>query len=196
TAYGSHKFNPLGFTEEFPLAKNPDSYYNTSKVEVENFVTGFFKTHPDIVLTVIRAGLLCGPNIANMFSDLWSRKITALPLGRNSHNQLVHEEDMGDALHLALKKDLPGIFNVCADDALATRWMFKAAGAKALLLPVGLLKTVLNVMFKLRLEKVSQGWVSMAEYTIFGNCDKFKKASGWQPRYTSAEAFNDFLNQR
>ena len=195
TVYGSHADNPIGFTETAEIRENVDSYYNASKIAVERFVADFFQGHPQITLTILRAGLLCGPRINNMFSELWSRRFMALPMGRNSHNQLIHEEDMGTALHLAFKKDIPGIHNVCADDALATRWMFKAGGALSVFLPAGLLKVALNLLFILRLEKVSQGWVSLCEYTIYGICEKFK-AHGWKPRYTSKEAYEQFLEAR
>ncbi len=196
TVYGAHQDNALGFTEESPLNKNADSYYNSSKIQVEGFVSDFFKDQPDIALTILRVGLLCGPNINNMFSALWSKKISALPMGRNSHNQLIHEKDLGDAFQLALKKEVPGIYNVCADDALATRWMFKKAGVTVLLVPATPLKVILNILFLLRLEKVSQGWVSLSEHTIYGLSDKFKEATGWQPKYSSRQAFEEFLTSR
>jgi UDP-glucose 4-epimerase len=129
TAYGSgfHRDNLLEFTEDAELKRNADNYYNPSKLDVENFVTDFFQDYPDVTLTVLRTGLLVGPNIDNMFSDLRSMKITALPAGRTTHNQMISENDLGDALYLAFVKDLPGVYNVAADDADSTKWCFKAA---------------------------------------------------------------------
>ncbi len=193
TVYGSHKDNPVGFTEESPLARNDDNYYNTSKVEVESFVSAFFEGHPDITLTVIRAALLVGPKVNNMFSRLWSMKITALPTGNISHNQFIHEADLGRALYLAYQKDIPGIYNVTADDAVPTRWCFKQKGALILPLPTFLLKPVANLAFKLGLFPASGGWVSMSRFTIFGLSNKFKSATGWQPRYSSETAFLSYV---
>lgn len=196
TAYGSHPDTPLGLTEEHPLRGNKDSYYASSKVEVENFVRKFFSAHPEIILTVIRAGLLAGPHMNNFFSKLWSMKISSLPMGRNAHNQLIHEKDLGRALYLACEKDIPGVYNVAADDAVATKWMFQKAGVIIIPMPALLLKLILNIAFKLRLMPASQGWASLSEYTIFGNCDKFKEATGWQPAYSSEETFYSYLEGR
>ncbi|MFO8048358.1 MAG: NAD-dependent epimerase/dehydratase family protein [Desulfosudaceae bacterium] len=196
TVYGSHRDNPLGFTEDSPLAGNEDSYYNTSKVEVENFVTAFFAGHPEVTLTVLRTGLLIGPKIDNMFSRLWSMKITALPSGNISHNQFIHEVDLGQALYLAWQQDLPGVYNVTADDAVPTRWCFKQSRARVIYLPAPLLKLIADIAFKLRLFPAGGGWVSVSRYTIFCHSDKFKAASGWLPRYTSREAFFDYLESR
>jgi len=37
-----------------------------------------------------------------------------------AHNHLIHEEDLGEALHLAWVHDLPGVYNVGADDAVSS----------------------------------------------------------------------------
>jgi len=196
TVYGSHPNNPLGFTEESPLARNEDSYYNTSKIEVENFVRDFFQDHPGITLTVLRAALLCGPSINNMFSRLWSMKLGSLPLGRNPYSQFIHEEDLGEVLHLALQQDLPGIYNVTADDAVPTSWCFRQAGVTTIPLPTPILKAVADLSFQLGLFPAGGGWASLGEHTIFGSSDKLKQATGWRPRYSSAETFRTFLRAR
>jgi len=196
TAYGSHSDNILGFKEYDALTRNEDNYYNSCKIDVENYVTNFFQDYPDITLTVLRAGLLVGPNINNMFSDLWSMKVSALPAGRTSHNQMISEEDLGEAMYLPLVKELPGVFNVAGDDAVPTRWCFKATGAFVIPLPIFLLKLIAKVAFKLHLFPASEGWVSLSEYTIFCNTDKFKNVAGWQPKHSSKEAFMQFVEAR
>ncbi len=196
TAYGARADNPLGIKEDRRLRPNEDSYYSLSKAEVESFVRGFFANHPDILLTVLRAGLCVGPHIDNLFSRFWSRRASIFLWGRHPHLQLIHEEDLGEALYLAMQKDLPGIYNVAADDAVATRWVFEKAGVKLVNLPGRFLKAASNVAFALRLEEVSQGWLSLCEHTIHVNSDKFKKAAGWEPAYSSETAYLHYLAHR
>lgn len=196
TVYGAHADNPIGFREDATLRVNADSYYNESKVKVETFARDFFRNHPDIVFTVIRSALLFGPRINNMFSKLYDLPVSSLPMGRTTHNQYIHEEDLGSALHLAMTHDLPGIYNVGADDGMATRHAFAMAGVRIIPVPTRLLKLVAAVGFKLRLFPAGRGWVSLGEYTIFMNCDKFKQATGWKPRYTSRQTFESFLAAR
>jgi UDP-glucose 4-epimerase len=196
TVYGSYADTPLGLTEAHPLYPNPDSYYNSTKVEVENFVVDYFKQHPDIVLTVLRAGLVCGPRIDNMFSKLWSMKIGSLPMGSRAYLQLIHEEDLGEAMFLAFQKDIPGVYNVAADDAVSSRWCFKKAGMFVIPLPMFLLKPLADLSFKLKLFPAGGGWAKLSEHTIFTLCDKFKNVTGWKPKYTSVETFNHYLKAR
>jgi UDP-glucose 4-epimerase len=196
TVYGSRPENPIGLSEAFPVSRQGGNYYNSSKVEVEDLALDFFKDHSRTILTILRAALLVGPGIDNMFSRLWSLKLAALPAGAAAHNQLIHEEDLGEALYLAYQKDVPGVYNVTADDAVPTRWCFRTAGAVVLPLPEFLLRPLASAAFKLRVFPVSGGWVGLSRYTVFGLSSKFKEATGWQPKYTSEQAFLSFLEAR
>ncbi len=196
TVYGSFPDIPLGLSEEYPITRHPDSCYYSSKVEVENFVTEFFKNHPDITLTVLRSGLLCGPNIRNMFSKLWSMKIISLPVGSNVYLQFIHEEDLGEALYLAYLKVLPGVYNVAADDALPAKWCFRQAGAVVIALPKFLQKLLADIGFKLKFFPAGSGWVCLSRHTVFTLTNKFKQASGWHPKYNSRETFESYMKSR
>jgi len=194
TVYGAHKENHLYHNEESPLYRNDESYYNQNKIEVEDFVNGFFADYPEIVLTVIRAALLFGPNTKNMFAKLYEPSVTAMPVGSASHIHFIHEEDLGEALHIAFPRDLPGIYNVGADDAVSARWTFHQAGTKIIPLPMFMLKPAANLMFKFGLSPASAGWVIMASYTIFSSNRKFRETTGWAPKYTSEQTFRSFID--
>lgn len=195
TVYGSSKDNPLGITENQALIKHRDSYYNASKVDVEKFAADYAAKYPEIIFTTIRAALLFGPCINNMFSKLFSMKLSALPIGV-SYNQYIHEEDLGEALYLSFTKDLPGIYNVGADDAISTISAFRRAGVIIVSVPAFLLKWLATIGFFLRIFPAGGGWVTLGRYTIFMNCDKFKSATGWQPKWNSDSTFSDFLKSR
>ncbi len=195
-AYGAHPDNPIGITENYPLIENRDSYYSSDKVAVEEFLARFSEDHSDIILTIFRPPVIVGPNLNNFFVDGFKRKSTMSMKGRNPQIQFLHEDDLGEALYLAVKNDIPGIFNIAADDAITMRRLYELAGSKVIELPPGLLKFIVNVLFALRLQKMSQGWISLTEYSIVVSNEKFKKATGWQPKYTTEEAFLDFMKSR
>jgi UDP-glucose 4-epimerase len=195
TVYGANVHNPLGITEDRPPFKHKDSYYNAGKVEVENLVADYTNKYPDIIFTTIRAALLFGPKIDNMFSKLFAMKLSALTPGV-SYNQYIHEKDLGNALHFAYAKDLPGAYNVGADDAISTRFAFKKAGVLILTVPAFLLKWLAAIGFMLGVFPAGPGWVTLSRYTIFMNCEKFKSATGWRPKWGSEATFDDFLKHR
>jgi len=196
TAYGAHPDNPRGFDEDQPLRPNTDSYYSSDKVAVERFAMDYFRDHPAVTFTVLRVALAAGPHMTNFFHQLYSLPVLALARGRTPEQHFIHEDDLGEALYLSLKKDLPGIYNVGADDTVSAGWAFQEAGVYVVRLPAPVLKVLMNMAFALHLLPASQGWVSLSEHTIFPSSEKFKRATGWKPGYSSAETFKDYLRGR
>ncbi|MBW2141307.1 MAG: NAD-dependent epimerase/dehydratase family protein [Deltaproteobacteria bacterium] len=180
-SYGAHPDNPIGITENYPLVENRDSYYSTDKVAVETFLARFFEKRQDITLTIFRPPVIVGPNLNNQFVEGFNRKTTLFIKGRDPQLQFLHEDDLGEALYLAVKKDIPGIFNIAADDETTMRRLYELAEIKSIDLPAGLLKFIANLLFALRLQNMSQGWISLMEYPIIVSSEKFKKVTGWQP---------------
>lgn len=196
TVYGVDKENPLPQTEETPIQVYEENYYNKSKVAVERMLETMFSDRPDMIVTVLRVALVFGPHTRNMFSETYSLKVAAAPLGASAHIHFIHEEDLGEALHLALVRDLPGVYNVGADNAASSAWCFRMAGVKIIPMPYVVLKPMVNLMFRLGLIPVSASWLTIANRTIFSDNSKFKQATGWRPRYTSEETFLSFLDAR
>ena len=193
-AYGAHPDNPIGITEEYPLVENPDSYYSSDKVAVEKFLDNFQKDNPKIMITRFRPPIIVGPRLNNFAVDYYTRKKTFMVKGKDPEMQFLHEDDLGEALYLAVKNDLPGAFNIAADDYTTARKIYEIAGVQIRDVSAGFLRWMANITFFLGLGKMSQGWVSLGEYPIIINIEKFKKATGWQPKYTTEEAFRDFLD--
>lgn len=195
-SYGSHPDNPIGMTEEHPLVANEDSYYSSDKVAVERFLKDFFKDFPEVVLTVFRPPVIVGPNLNNFAVNVFSRRTSFFIRGRDPEVQFLHEKDLGEALYLAIKRDVPGTFNIAADDHSTMRTISEISGTRLIDLPASVLKPLANLFFALRLEKLSRGWISLMEHPVVVDSEKFKKATGWQPRYGTEEAFRDFLRSR
>ena len=196
TVYGAHPDNPLGFDESQELRPNTDSYYSSQKADVERLADEIFRSHREITFTALRTALAAGPHMRNFFDKLYSMPVLALANGATPLQHFIHEEDLGEALHVVLRQDVPGMFNVGADDAVPADWAFREAGVRVIRLPSNVLKALTQAAFTLRLLPTGQGWASLSEHTIFPNSEKFKRATGWRPRYSSAETFREYLRGR
>ena len=191
-AYGSHPDNPIGITEDHPLVENRDSYYSTDKVAVEKYLRDFSEQHSEIDVIILRPPIIIGPKVTNFVRENWSKKTALSSKRRAPEIQFLHEEDLGNALYLAVKEKIKGIFNIASDDYSSTQRLCEIADRKVIALSPMLLKFLMNILFFLRLQKASQGWISLVEYPIILNNKKFKEATDWQPKYTTEEAFRDF----
>ena len=191
-AYGSHATNPIGMTEEQALVANPDSYYSVDKVEVEKMLAEFSRSHPEIVVTILRPPIVVGPGAEFLKNSIGAQTRFAVR-GRDPQVQWLHEEDLGDAFHRAIEQDLRGAFNVAPDDSMSMSRCFEMFEAKPLRLPAWLLKGMANLLFALRILNVSRGWVSLGEHSCVMSNEKLKKVSGWRPRFTSEAALQELV---
>jgi UDP-glucose 4-epimerase len=111
-AYGAHPDNDVPLTEESPLRANLDFSYAAHKLEVEYIAREFRSDHPEICLTVFRPAIVFGAGV----DSAWSRFIEApVLLAVKDHAppfQFVHEDDVVDALALAVFGDLDGVYNL------------------------------------------------------------------------------------
>jgi UDP-glucose 4-epimerase len=128
-----------------------------------------------------------------MFTRFFSRKVVPTLLGKDVQIQFLHEEDLARALHQAIVEDHPGIYNLTGDDPVPMSTLLKTTHSIPIPMPSWLAKSGANLLFGIGLMPFSQAWVSMQEYPICVSSEKFCKEFGWRPRYSSQEAWMDFL---
>jgi len=192
-AYGLHPDNPIPLTEESPLRPNAGNYYSRAKAANEKYLDQFEKQHPDMIVTRLRPCTVVGLHAppANMAS--LTGKTGILVSGSNPPIQLVHEEDMATALHLAIKKDLPGIFNVTSDEPRTLEELMHLRGGNTLSLPYSLARAAMWLTWRLGLSVFAPEWADLSRYPLVASNEKLK-AMGWTPHYTTAKAFSDLLS--
>ncbi|HYZ93828.1 MAG TPA: NAD-dependent epimerase/dehydratase family protein [Actinomycetota bacterium] len=117
TVYGHHADNDYPLTEESPVRPHPSSAYPMSKAEAERVVNYFADAHPDVAVATLRFAWIGGPGLpANPAIESPVRLVIR---GYAPESQAVHEDDAADAVLFALRNELRGTYNVCADDTVA-----------------------------------------------------------------------------
>lgn len=191
-AYGSRPGREAPMTEEAPLAGNEDSYYSRTKRIVEGMIDSFEKQNPGIIATRIRPSILCGRGTDNFFPALLSGQVVFYPASNPQGLPLVHEDDAGRAFHLAIKKGIPGAFNIAAGN-LPYATMLKLIGKPGVAVPYFLLKPMSDAAYALGLAPVSSHWVTLSRYPFHLNCEKAERLLGWTPRRTPEQAFREMV---
>jgi nucleoside-diphosphate-sugar epimerase len=114
--------------------------------------------------------------------------VPALPL------QLVHEEDVGQALLLCvLGAGPPGAYNVAADGILTTADVAREFGLIPLPLPSGPARLAARANAALPFLPPAAQWVEAASHPAIMDTAKAKRDLGWVPRFTALEALRDTL---
>jgi len=194
TAYGFHPDNPAVLTEDSPLRGNDDFTYAKNKKEIEAWMRGFEKEHPEILLCTVRPCFVVGPGFTNPLARHLAKKICILPL-QTAPFQYIHEDDLVEIMYLLLRNRKTGVYNLAADGTITFDEMLDILGGWPLKLPVWLLWPMNDLMWRLRMTFITEfpsPCLNMIRYPWIASNAKVKKDLGYRFRYTTREAFEDF----
>ena len=186
-AYGLHADNPIPLTEESPLRPNPGLYYSRAKAAVEDYMDTFESEHAEMIVTRLRPCTVVGPRadpvqMASLVSDP-----AILVRGADPLYQLLHEGDLVQALHLVIRQDAPGAYNVTSDDPLTMRQLAKSRGARVISLPYAVVRGLMRVLWRSGSSDFAPEWADLTRWPVIASNEKLKRL-GWKPRYTTAQA--------
>ena len=117
--YGSEQDDPAFFTESMRRPHPPRTPLERDIVEAEAAINDFNEKQPDTCVTILRFTNVLGPDVKTSLRGLAELPFVPAILGFDPRLQLVHEDDVANALFHATEHDLPGVFNVAADGVLA-----------------------------------------------------------------------------
>ena len=192
--YGALPNNSAFLKEEHPLNGSRSNGYIRDMIEVEAFCNGFRRQSPEVMLTLLRFSSIVGPNADTPMTRFLKEQWTPVLLGFDPLFQVIHENDVVDALVFAVVNDTPGVFNVAAEGILPLRKLMSLAGKMSL--PVfhlfaywgtGLMgsigKRVINYT-PIELDYIRYPWV--------GDLRRMREEMGFTPHYTAEEAVREF----
>lgn len=172
-------------TEDFPRGSGTTSfYYSDAKARAEQVLHSVLDGS-STALTIFRPVVIIGPRCRNTFEVL---KRTAVNLPRrNPRIQFIHEQDLSAAFIKAVTEKMDGSFNVAPDDFLRIRDVWDIMGVHAPLVPSPVMRVAIALDWKWRGGSTHPYWVEarMADFTA---SNAKLKATGWRPRYSSADA--------
>ena len=111
-AYGLHPDNPNPVAEKMPLRPNNGLYYSRAKAELESYLDHLSAKAPDMIITRLRPCTVVGPTVARPMVESLISNTLIMVKGYNPPYQLVHEDDVASAIHMAIKENLHGAYNV------------------------------------------------------------------------------------
>ena len=139
-AYGVVPGHPVPITEETPRRHEPAFAYSATKYEVEAFLDSFERKHPEIAIARLRPSILLGRQMDHSLGHALLRGI--VPVLSDTPLPIVWDEDVADAVMLALRNNAHGAFNLSADNLLPPVELARAAGMRGVRVPPLLLKAV------------------------------------------------------
>jgi UDP-glucose 4-epimerase len=190
--YGLHPDNPLPLTEESPLRPNIDLYYSKAKAIVEQHLDEIEAANPGMVVTRLRPCTVAGPKTDKARMASLIARTGILVKGWNPPIQLVHENDLAQAMHLALAKDLPGAYNVTGDGPQTLKELYAVSHARIMEFPLPVARFLMGLAWSAGQSVFSSDWLDLSRYSLVASSRKIRKA-GWKPQYSTLQTFQDVL---
>jgi UDP-glucose 4-epimerase len=192
TVYGAGPRDPALFTEEMAPRAIPQTGLSKDAVEVEGYVRGFGRRRPDVCVTMLRMANWIGPKTNSPLVRYFSLPVVPMVLGYDARLQFLHESDGVAAIRHATVDDVPGTFNVAGDGVLSLSQAIRRLGRPALPLPSFTASTTAMLVRRLRLADFSPDQIVYLTYGRGMDTTRMRTELGFEPAYTTAEAFDDF----
>ena len=208
-AYGFDPDNPIGLTEEWPARPAEHLFYAREKAEIERLLEQAALAHPQVGLYVLRPPIVLGPNavgakgfvpgplepVVRRAVGLALRWPVALPVALPPLPvQLIHEQDVGEALRLCVVgAGPPGVYNIAAAGELTAVDIAREAGLWAIAVPQAPVQAAARLLAALPFAPPSLGWAEAMSSPVIMDTSKARRELGWNPRWTAREALRETL---
>ncbi|GAA4726151.1 NAD-dependent epimerase/dehydratase family protein [Isoptericola chiayiensis] len=195
-AYGYHADNPVPLRETDPVRGNEEFTYSRHKRLVEEMLADYRRDRPDLEQVILRIGTILGPGVANQITALWDAPRLVRVRGADSPFVFAWVDDVTGAIVAGATGTATGAFNVCGDGRMTVADIGDRLGKKTLDLPAGVLAAALRVGRALRLTVHGPERVGFLRYRPVLDNTRLRTELGYTPRYTSREAFEQWLRVR
>jgi UDP-glucose 4-epimerase len=194
--YGALPQNPNLLGEDRPLPFQPLSRYVADKIEAEQQVKDFRRNYPAIRCTVLRLAPVVGPTVDTPISRYLDRSLAPTLFGHDPLVQVVHEDDVAEAILLAVLGGQSTEYNICARGVVPLSAAVRLAGARALPLPLPLATTALRTLNAMGLTNVPTRLLDYLRYLWVADGSKAEHELGFRPHFSTREALLSFAKAR
>lgn len=195
-AYGYFPENAEWIDENDPLRGHAHFAYAKHKREVEVLLANTRRHHPQLKQLVLRPGTILGKRVNNQITDMFNKRAVLGIKGSDSRFVFIWDQDVVSIIRQGLETGAQGVFNLAGDGALSLQEIAELLGKPYRPLPATLISGALRVLKPLGLSQYGPEQLDFLRYRPVLSNRRLKEEFGYQPRYTSREAFLAFLQAR
>ena len=196
--YGARPDNSAFLGEERALAANSHTGTVRDMVEIEAFCNGFRGQYPEITLAVLRFPSIIGPKADTPMTRFLRSQWTPTLLGFDPLMQVIHEDDVVEAVCHAVNRDASSVFNVAAEGVLPLSKLMALAG-KVVAPPIFHLTAYwgnpLASGLGLPVKRIWPIELDYLRYPWVADLARMRQVLEFAPHYTAAEALREFAGR-
>jgi UDP-glucose 4-epimerase len=139
---------------------------------------------------------MIGPAMDTALSRYLAGPVVPTVLGHDPRLQLLHEQDALGALERATMAGRAGTFNVGAAGIIMMSQAIRRSGRVPLPVPRAALSAVDSLRRATRYTELDREQLNYLSYGRVMDCTRMRKELGYNPKWTTAEAFDDYVRGR
>ena len=187
--YGAFPENPYFMDEDQPLSGSRSYPEIRDLVEVDTLASAFLWRYPHIRTCVLRPVNVLGYTVHSMIAEYLRQRTVPTVMGFDPMMQFLHEEDVSEAIGLALEHGLQGVFNVVGPGEVPLHTAIRESGGRALPLPEPLMRPVFAQLFRFGLLPYPPGAIDYLKFPITLSGARFVEATRFRPLFGLEEIF-------
>lgn len=179
-------------TEDWPTTGVPTSPYSRHKATAERLLDdhddepgrpapALARLRPGFVVQRDAASALLRYGLPGYVPAALLKLLPVLPLDRELLIPLVHAADVARAIVQTLEQQSTGAFNLAAEPAITRDDLARALGARAVHVPAGLLRALVDLTWRMRVQALDPSWLDLALAAPIMDTRRARTELGWSP---------------
>jgi len=194
--YGSSSGDPVMFTEDSTSRRPFRGGFAKDSLDIEGYARGLGRRRPDVSVTILRLANMIGPAMDTTLSRYLAGPLVPTMFGRDARLQLLHEQDALGALERAAMAGKAGTFNIGADGIIMLSQAIRRAGRIAVPVPGFGVWALDSLRRANHYNEISRDQFDYLSYGRVMDTIRMRTELGYQPKWTTAEAFDDYVRGR
>ena len=187
--YGALPENPYYMDEAFPLNSSRTYPEMRDLAEMDMLATAYLWHYSNIIISVLRPTNILGAHVRTAIGRYLRADYVPTVMGFNPMMQFLHEDDMAEAIVLAIEREARGAFNVVGPGAVPLHTAIEEVGSTPLPLPEFAVRSAISTLFRWGLYAFPPRAIDFAKYQCTLDGTRFRDATGFTPRFSLAETF-------
>ncbi|MGC2656014.1 MAG: SDR family oxidoreductase [Mycobacterium sp.] len=194
--YGSSAHDQVMFTEDSSSRRPFHQGFPKDSLDIEGYARGLGRRRTDVAVTILRLANMIGPAMDTTLSRYLAGPLVPTVVGRDARLQLLHEQDALGALERAAMAGRAGTFNVGASGIIMLSQAIRRAGRIPLPIPGITLWALDSLRRANRYSEINREQLDYLSYGRVMDTTRMREDLGYQPKWTTAEAFDDYVRGR
>ncbi|MGW4487408.1 NAD-dependent epimerase/dehydratase family protein [Amycolatopsis sp. NPDC004368] len=190
--------------EDWPTHGWPTAAYPREKAYVERCLDAFEREHPATRVVRLRPGFVfqrsAAPEQRRLFAGPFvpgslvrPGLVPVVPDVPGLRFQVVHSDDLADAVRRCVLRPVHGAFNIATDDLVDPAFLAGLLDARLVPVPPWLVRPALAAAWRLHLVPATPGLFDTVLRLPLMDTTRARSALDWHPRRSAAETLGEFL---